>query len=50
MGLLLGQFCNGGFWNIIDAFTGTAGNGIGVDPLPWYALGGLTLFPEKRYN
>ena len=30
MGLILGQFCNAGFWNIIDAFTGTTGNGIGV--------------------
>jgi hypothetical protein len=30
MGLILGQFCNAGFWNIIDVFTGTTGNGIGV--------------------
>ena len=30
MGLILGQFCNAGFWLIIDAFTGTTGNGIGV--------------------
>ena len=30
MGLILGQFSNAGFWNIIDAFTGTTGNNIGV--------------------
>ena len=30
MGLILGQFSNAGFWLIVDGFTGTTGNGIGV--------------------
>ena len=30
MGFVLGQFCNAGFWLIIDAFTGMTGNNIGA--------------------
>jgi hypothetical protein len=30
MGLVLGQFCNAGFWILIDTATGTVGNGIGA--------------------
>ncbi|MBT6145481.1 MAG: hypothetical protein HOH74_08635, partial [Gemmatimonadetes bacterium] len=30
MGLVLGQFCNAGFWILIDTATGTVGNSIGA--------------------
>ena len=29
-GLILGQFVAGGFWLIVDYFTGTTGNGLGM--------------------